>query len=207
MIRRREFNIMSSLLVTLCLLIFPVSQVHAGDMKKLVKECEDCHGKNGNSELNDSPSIAGISVAYFKESMKGYAAKTRPAKKLKDKKENMYDVVKELSDEDKVALGDHFAKEKFKAFKQSSDAGKAAAGKKIHRKYCDKCHSKGATSSEDDAGILAGQPKGYLMYSMKNYASGKRQMGKKMEKKFKKMYEKEGDAGLENLVEYYASRK
>jgi sulfide dehydrogenase cytochrome subunit len=189
------------------MLVFSGASVYAADISKLTKDCADCHGKNGNSKINESPSIAGMSSVYFKETMEGYTKKTRPAKKLKDKKKTMLDVVKKLSDAEKVALADHYAKQKFIPYKQDFDAGKAKAGKKLHKKYCGKCHTKGATSAEDDAGILAGQPSGYLKYSIGNYASGKRDMGKKMAKKFKKMMKKEGDEGIDKLVHYYASKQ
>lgn len=207
MSKHKNYRHLARSLLTISILFFAASPAHAASFDKLVKNCVDCHGKNGNSELNDSPSIAGMSTEYFKETMKGYAANKRPAKKLKDKKETMKDVVKKLSDADKVALGKYFAKQKFVPFKQDFDASKVKAGKKLHRKYCRKCHTKGGTSSEDDAGILAGQPMGYLKYSMGNYASGKRESGEKMAKKFKKMMKKDGDAALDKLAHYYASQQ
>lgn len=202
-----KYHHLASSLLTVVVLAFAGNPAYGASLNKLIKDCEDCHGKNGNSTLDASPSIAGMSAVYFKETMTGYTKKTRPAKKLKDKKKTMTDVVKKLSDADKVALANHYAKQKFVAFKQDFDAGKAKAGKKLHKKYCGKCHTKDATSAEDDAGILAGQPMGYLKYSMGNYASGKREMGKKMAKKFKKMYKKEGDAGLDKLAHFYASKQ
>ena len=207
MSRGRNFRFVASSLAATCMLVLGGGAVYAADLNKLVEDCADCHGKNGNSKINESPSIAGMSTEYFKETMGGYTKNTRPAAKLKDKKKTMKDVVKKLSDADKVALANHYAKQKFVPFKQDFDAGKAKAGKKLHKKYCDKCHSEGGTSAEDDAGILAGQPKGYLKYSMTNYAKGKREMGKKMAKKYKKMMKKEGDEGIDKLVHYYASQQ
>lgn len=205
--KRKKYRHLASSLLAIAILVFASSPANATNISKLTKDCADCHGKNGNSELDASPSIAGMSTEYFKETMAGYTKKTRPAKKLKDKKKTMTDVVKKLSDADKVALANHFAKQKFIPFKQDFDAGKAKAGRKLHRKYCDKCHTDGGTSAEDDAGILAGQPRGYLKYSISNYASGKRDMGKKMAKKFKKMMKKEGDTVVDKLVHYYASQQ
>jgi len=205
--RRKNYSYAVSSLIAVSLLLFSGNLVYAADINKLVKVCADCHGENGNSKIINSPSIAGMSTEYFMESMEDYTKNTRPVEKLKNKKKTMKDVVKKLSDADKVALADYYSKQKFKPFKQDFDAGKAKAGKKLHRKYCDKCHTEGGTSAEDDAGILAGQPSGYLKYTLGNYASGKREMGKKMAKKFKKMQKKEGDAGIDNLVHYYASQQ
>lgn len=179
----------------------------AADVDALVKKCADCHEKDGNSKNADTPSIAGMSSAYFLDSMKGYKSGTRPALKLKDKKEDMGDVVKKLSDADIKALADFFGKQKFVAFKQDFNADLAKKGKHLHKQYCDKCHSAGGTSSEDDAGILAGQPAGYLKYSMDNYANGKREMGEKMSVKFKAMQESAGKDGITQLINYYTSQQ
>ena len=197
---------LASLSLTCFVAVGLVNSVPAADINKMVEECADCHNKDGNSTDADTPSIAGMSKQYFADSIAGYKSGARPALKLKDKKKDMKDVVKELSDADVAALADYFAKQEFKPMKQEFNAEFAKLGKKLHKKYCDKCHSEGGSSSEDDAGILAGQPIGYLKYSMDNYASGKREMGKKMAKKFKAMQKKDGDEALEHLIHYYASQ-
>ena len=197
-----------SLSLTLLLSLGVINNSSATDVNKLINdECADCHEKDGNSTDGETPGIAGMSFDYFVWSMDEYKSDARPAKKLKDKKEDMKDVVKKLSDEDIKALATHFSSQTFKPLKQEFDSGLATAGKKLHRKYCDKCHSKGGTSSEDDAGILAGQPISYLQYSMDNYVSGKREMGEKMAKKIKKMQKKVGDEAILQLVHYYASQQ
>lgn len=197
---------LASLSVTL-LFALGLGTVQAADVDKLVKECADCHEKDGNATDGETPSIAGMSTTYFEEAMAAYKSGARPALKLKDKKEDMKDIVKKLSDDDIKALAGYFAKQKFKPFKQEFDPGLAKVGKKLHKKYCDKCHAEGGSSAEDDAGILAGQPIAYLKYSLENYDNGKREMGKKMAKKFKKMKEKAGDEGITQLIHYYASQQ
>ncbi len=177
------------------------------DVDALVKKCADCHEKDGNSKNSDTPSIAGMSSAFFLESMKGYKTGSRPALKLKDKKEDMKDVTNKLSDADVKALAGYFSKQKFTAFKQEFNADLAKQGKQLHKQYCDKCHSSGGTSTEDDTGILAGQPAGYLKYSMDNYANGKREMSKKMATKFKAMQEAAGNDGITQLIHYYTSQQ
>ncbi len=198
---------LANLSVTLLLALGLVASVPAADVNKLVKECADCHEKDGNATDGETPSIAGMSVDYFIESMGAYTTDARPALKLKDKKEDMKDIVKKLSEEDIKALAEHYSKQTFKPLKQEFDPALAKAGKKLHRKYCEKCHSEGGTSAEDDAGILAGQPISYLKYSMDNYESGKREMGKKMAKKVKSMKKKAGDEGTTQLIHYYASQQ
>jgi len=182
--------------------------LQAASIEKLIEDkCTDCHEKNGNSKDPHTPSIAGMSKAYFIEAMESYGKNTRPAKKLKNKKVTMKDIAAKLSKDDINDLADYFSKQKFIATKQDFDKNLAKKGKRLHKKYCDKCHSENATSAEDDAGILAGQPSAYIKYSLDNYANGKREMGKKMAKKFKKMIKKKGADALEHLVHFYASKQ
>jgi len=180
--------------------------LQASSIEKLINDkCADCHEKNGNSKDPHTPIIASMSKAYFIEAMESYGKNQRPAKKLSDKKITMKDVAKKLSKDDIENLADYFSKQKFSATKQDFDKALAKKGKKLHKKYCDKCHSENATSAEDDAGILAGQPSAYIKYSLDNYANGKREMGDKMAKKFKKMNKKYGADALEQLTHFYAS--
>ena len=182
--------------------------LQAGNVEKLIDDkCSDCHKKDGNSKNEHTPSIAGISTEYFVEAMESYSKDERPAYKIKDKKITMKDVAKKLSKEDIKNLAEHFSKQQFVATKQDFDKALAKKGKRLHKKYCDKCHSKNGSSSEDDAGILAGQPKIYIKYSLENFSNGKREMGKKMAKKFKKMKKKYGDEAIEQLVNFYASHQ
>lgn len=211
----KESEIMKKL--TLNNLVYPLAfvlaslmshNIQAGNIEKLIKDkCSKCHEKNGNSKEKNTPSIAGISKTYFIEAMESYSKNQRPAIKIKDKKITMKDVAKKLSKDDINKLADYFSKQKYTPTKQAYDKTLAKKGKKLHKKYCDKCHSENATSAEDDAGILAGQPRAYIKYSLDNFANGKREMGKKMAKKFKKMNKKYKTEALEQLVHFYASQQ
>ncbi len=81
------------------------------------------------------------------------------------------------------------------------------SGAKLHKKYCEKCHEDNGRSSEDDAGILAGQWMPYLRYTLTDYTSGNREMTKKMKKKVEALQKKEGDKGFEDLMHFYSSQK
>ena len=59
------------------------------DVNKLVKECADCHEKDGNSKNLETPSIAGMSSAFFTDAMKGYKNATRPALKIKEDRKSV----------------------------------------------------------------------------------------------------------------------
>ncbi|MFV1998169.1 MAG: cytochrome c [Acidiferrobacterales bacterium] len=185
-----------------------MSNASAADAKKLVNsKCASCHGRDGNSTDGKTPGIAGISIDYFIESMEAYKTDARPARKLKGQKKDMRDEARELSDENIKALANYFNKQKYKPQKQKFDPVLAEAGKKLQRKFCERCHTEGGSSADDDAGILAGQPISYLEYSMNSFASGKREMGNTMARKFKSMQKQAGDKGIAQLVHYYASQQ
>jgi len=167
----------------------------------LANTCAGCHGTGGVSNGPATPTIAGISEEYFKEIMEAYKSGDR-------RSTIMNRIAKGYSEEEIKLLAGYFSKKRFVPAKgQKSDPKLAKKGAKLHDKYCEKCHGDGGTSTEDDAGILAGQWKPYLQYTLSDFLSGKSEMPKKMRKKLKKLHSKKGDAGIEALLNYYASRK
>jgi len=170
----------------------------SGEM--LGNNCAGCHGTNGNSQGPATPTIAGISKDYFVDAIKAYKSGDRPST-------IMGRIAKGYTDEEVDAMAKFFAEQKFKAGMQMSDKGKAKKGAKLHVKYCEKCHEDGGASSEDDAGILAGQWGPYLHYTMEDFMSGAREQPKKMKKKVEKLHKKTGDVGMDRLMNFYASEK
>jgi sulfide dehydrogenase cytochrome subunit len=100
-----------------------------------------------------------------------------------------------------------FSKQEFVRLDQEHDQKLARKGAKHHKKYCEKCHEDSGRSSEDDAGILAGQWMLYLTYSMDDFTSGRRDMEKKMKKKLDLMMKEQGDEGMKQLIHFYGSQK
>ncbi len=192
------------------LVISASSAAFAADEKKplmtgasatmLANTCAGCHGTYGASVGPATPSLGGISSEYFKETMQGFANGDI-------KSTIMGRIAKGYSEEEIALMGDYFGKQKFVSAKQSFDAAKAKKGAKLHDKYCEKCHAEGGTSAEDDSGILAGQLVPYLQYTLADYKAGDREMSKKMKKKVNKLLKKEGDAGVDALMNYYASQQ
>ena len=166
----------------------------------LADNCAGCHGTNGSSAGPASPTIAGISPVYFEEVMQGF-------KKGEIKSTIMGRIAQGYSDEEIKSMGEVFSKDTFVAAKQPFDAKKADFGAKLHDKYCEKCHADGGTSAEDDSGILSGQLVPYLRYTMTDFLAGDREMTKKMKKQVEKLLKKEGDGGIDALMNYYASNK
>ena len=166
----------------------------------LAYTCAGCHGTNGNSGGPATPTIAGASKEYIVEAMQEYKSGERPST-------IMTRIAKGYSEEEFKLMAGYFSKQQFVAGNQTADAEKAKKGAKLHDKYCEKCHAEGGTSAEDDSGLLAGQWTPYLHYAMQDFLSGKREMPKKMKKKVEKLQEKEGDAGMDALMNFYGSAK
>ena len=162
--------------------------------------CAGCHGTNGNSNGPATPTIAGISSEYFIDTMMAYKSGERPST-------IMTRIAKGYTDEEIKVMAEFFAKQKFDRKPQMVDAKLAKQGEKLHDKYCEKCHEDGGRSTEDDAGILAGQWKPYLKYTLADFTNGDREMEDKMAKKLKQLHKSKGDAGIEQLLHYYASQQ
>jgi sulfide dehydrogenase cytochrome subunit len=166
----------------------------------LGNSCAGCHGTNGVSYGPAAPTIAGFSAEYTIEAMKEYKSDERAST-------IMGRIARGYSDDEIKAMAEFFAKQKFMAADQKIDTALVGKGKKLHDKYCEKCHEDEGTSNADDAGLLAGQWMPYMHYTMEDFISGKRSMPKKMKKKVEKMQKKEGDEAMKALLNFYASKK
>ena len=107
----------------------------------LANTCVGCHGPNGSSLGPASPTIAGMSKDNFIEIMTAYQSGERPATV-------MTRIAKGYTNEEIELMADFFSKQKFVRQKQKYDSGKAKLGKKLHKKYCEKCHEKGGSSAD-----------------------------------------------------------
>jgi len=166
----------------------------------LANTCAGCHGAYGSSVGPASPTIAGISRDYFIETMEAYQSGERPAT-------IMTRIAKGYSKKEIELMAGYFSKQPFVRQPQDYDAKAAKFGKKLHKKYCEKCHEDGGRSAEDDAGILAGQWHAYLRFTLEDYTSGNRPMEKKMKKRMGKLDKAHGQAGIDALIHFYASQQ
>jgi sulfide dehydrogenase cytochrome subunit len=184
--------------------------VMAADVDKLVAVCADCHGKAGASKDPEIPIIGGYSTEFLVNNLTAYQTKDRdcPETKFREgskkgEKTDMCHIVKDFSEADIKAVAGYFAKQKFVRAKQTFDPVLAKKGKSLHADYCEKCHSNGGTSAEDDTGLPAGQWMPYLRHALNEFKTGKRPIPKKMKAKLDDV----NDADLEALVNYYGSFK
>ncbi|MEJ1296536.1 MAG: c-type cytochrome [Candidatus Sedimenticola sp. (ex Thyasira tokunagai)] len=165
----------------------------------LANTCAGCHGTNGASQGPAAPSIAGMSAESMTEAMEGFASGDIPST-------IMGRIAKGYDQAETKAMAEFYSKLPVYMAKQSFDAAQVKKGAKLHDKYCEKCHADGGVNTEDGA-ALAGQWTTYLNWSLADFNAGKRDGGKKMKKKLKKLVAKEGSKGISALLNYYASQQ
>ena len=166
----------------------------------LANTCAGCHGTFGSSVGPASPTIAGISRDYFIETMMAYKEAQRPST-------IMTRIAKGYTEQEIQLMADYFSKQKIVRFDQAYDAKKAKRGKKLHKKYCSKCHEESGGYAEDDAGILAGQWAPFLQFTLTDFLTGDRAMDVKKKQQLDKLIKQQGNAGVEQLIQFYASQK
>jgi len=166
----------------------------------LANTCAGCHGTFGSSVGPASPTIAGMSRDYFIETMMAYKEVQRPST-------IMSRIAKGYTEQEITLMAEYFSKQKVVRFAQDYDVKKAKRGKKLHKKYCNKCHEEGGGYAEDDAGILAGQWAPFLQFTLTDFVTGDRAMGVKKKQQLDKLIKQQGDAGVDQLIHYYASQQ
>ncbi len=194
-----------------CFLIFS-GEASGAEAPDAADPCFECHGDQGvnkDSEKDGIPTIAGASAFFLENQILIFQKEARPCveKVFENTEEdlpadNHCDLAKDLSEEDPRALADYFASQEFVPADQSADPKLAKVGEKIHKQRCDKCHAEAGSLALDDAGILAGQWKPYLLEQLRNYKEGKRWQPEKMQPKMEELDEKD----IEALAEYYISQ-
>ncbi len=167
-------------------------------------KCASCHGEDGNSKYPRVPNIAGFSEELLEHILTDFKEHKRPAERFKpDKGEatDMNTIAGDLSDADIEALAKYYSAQPYRLHKEPVNAKLAKRGARLHRRRCEKCHSDGGTNPDDDAALLAGQPREYLTRTFEKLSGKKRHMPRKMKKKFNKLSEKQ----KQELIEFYVS--
>lgn len=175
--------------------------VAAADVESLAQTCNGCHGGGGKV-----PSIAGVSEFYHADQLYFYRDEERPcadATSASGETTNMCAVTSGLSDDEIDEIAAHFAGMPYVATKQEFDAALATAGMAIHERDCAVCHTDGGSNAEDDSGILAGQPLGYLEMTLAEYRATERDQPEPMQKKIAAL----SDDDVKALLNYYASQQ
>jgi cytochrome c553 len=147
---------------------------HAADIaagKEKAELCAGCHGDNGISQTENTPSLAGQLDQFIQWQLVFFRAGTR-------KNEQMQPVVEQLNNDDIRNLGAYFASlTPPKASKPddnpdlSKKGAQAAAGRR-----CASCHGDSFAGTKAVARI-AGQREEYLVKALRDYKSGVRAGG------------------------------
>ncbi len=188
----------------------------------LADTCLGCHGPDGISEGPATPTISGMSELYIIGAMLAYKYDNDEDKvdEIIEADLDFEDVeffartstvmnriAKGYSEDEIKTLAKHFSEIPFKNANQPANAEQATVGSELHETHCEKCHENGGSSADDDAGVLAGQWVPYLEYTMADFASGDRDMPKKMKKQMEEAHASSGDEAIRDLIQFYASQK
>ena len=132
-----------------------------------IQFCSACHGEDGNSRMENSPSLAGQPAFFILYQLFLMREGVRRI-------EAMAAIVKDLKDDDLDALSKHFAKLEPKRSDEPVDPGLAKRGAVIaEARRCRSCHAPGL-AGQDQIPRLAKQRIDYLISSMKSYRDSTR---------------------------------
>lgn len=172
-----------------------------------VEDCASCHNKNGVSDDEHIPTIAGASAFFLENQLLMYQEAARPCAKEEFSESehegiaaDHCELTKELSENEIIEIAAYFADQPFQSADQTFDEDLAKRGAQIQEQRCAKCHSDGGSLALDDAGILAGQWKAYLISAMNDYKNGDRWQPEKMGPAIEALSEQD----IKALAEYYA---
>jgi cytochrome c553 len=144
----------------------------AGDAErgraKAAQVCAACHGADGNSAMDNIPSLAGQPETFTTLQLILFRERIRIV-------EAMTEVAKPLSDADVADLAAHYARLAPKPPQRPPrDAAKVAQGAALaERLRCATCHERNYAGREQMP-RLAAQREEYLLHSMKQYRDNQR---------------------------------
>lgn len=191
-----------------CLACVCAATASGSDIEALTAVCADCHGPDGVSPNPDVPIIGGLSVFVIEENLFAFRDRARKCRTTGYRggdtnrpPTNMCEIAANLGDEDISRIAEFFAEKPFVPAIQQLDPGKAARGKEIHERECNKCHTRSGSDPVDHASILAGQWAAYLRIAFAEIISGERNVPRNMGAKMSKL----SDEDIEALVHFYAS--
>ena len=135
-----------------------------------VRTCSACHGEDGNSKLENMPSLAGQPAFFILNQMILMRENVRRV-------EAMAPFVKDLKDEEIAALAEHFAKLPPKPSGETIDPALVAQGTDLAaKKVCVSCHTP-TLGGQQQVPRIAKQRVDYLIRSMKEFRDGTRPGG------------------------------
>jgi cytochrome c553 len=140
----------------------------AADLEEKLAPCLACHGVQGQSEIENVPSLGAQPAAYTVIQLFMFREQLRVA-------EPMNEMAKELSDNELQSIADMIAKQA--APKPPADPGDSArlerAGALVEQNHCNVCH-RPDFSGRDNVPRLTDQREDYLLKTLREYKSGAR---------------------------------
>jgi cytochrome c553 len=159
--------------------------------KEAAAQCAACHGADGNSKVNGTPSLAGQHPAYIAGALAAYGNGAR-------KDASMDKIAKGVVDTTAQNLGLFFTSQS--PVSRNNGKGDAAKGEPLSGK-CGGCHGQQGHSADGTTPALAGQDGAYLVKTMKDYRDGRR--------KHDEMHTQLAgvkDANLEHIAAFYSKQ-
>jgi len=132
------------------------------EARKIVGQCNNCHGTNGSSEKPKIPTLAGQDVSYLFHAIKAYKSGAR-------KHEDMQKAVMDLSQEDIKNITTYYGNQKPLAVKE-----RILVSPKVLSKKCDRCHGEDGFSTDPLIPRLAGQIPSYIVSALQDYKAVRR---------------------------------
>ena len=135
--------------------------------RQLAQTCEACHGPDGNSTNPVYPVLAGQSWRYLYIELRDF-------KEGRRKDPQMSPMAANLTREQMIALGNHFAALKQKPVAFQADGARVAAGKKISDAVlCPMCHL-GGFVGQNEIPRVAGQWPQYVKKQLEDFRARRR---------------------------------
>ena len=181
--------------VTACLLA--AGAVLAQPKPAALAACAACHGPGGNAPVAQFPSIAGQPKVFIENQLVLIREGLRDVPAMKA-------VMAGMSDQDIVALAEHFSAQPLAPRPAPAEPEKYRLGADISRKaLCGTCHLPGYVGQKQ-VPRLAGQNEPYLVQSMKEFRDSP---GPGRDTIMAAVLQGMSDADLANLAHYFAGFK
>jgi cytochrome c553 len=144
-----------------------IGPARADALQERLQQCAACHGEDGNSGMENIPSLAGQPELFLTNQMILLRERVR-------RSEAMEPFVKGLKDDEIIALARHYARLEPKPSGESVDEAVVARGAQIAQALrCGSCHHP-TLAGQEQIPRLARQRIDYLIKSLVEYRSGVR---------------------------------
>lgn len=168
-------------------LVLASAHTMAAELPDVASDCAVCHNESGVSDNDEVPTIAGASAYFLENQLAVFAGEARPCEADFFEQETEIDaadhcaIANGLSEDEQIEVAAYFSEQPFRPADQEFDEALAGKGASIHEANCERCHSDAGSLALDDAGILAGQWKHYLVEQFEYYKAGTRWQPEKMQ--------------------------